>query len=123
MTIIPPWAKLLAVLALLAGVWWHGRSTGADAVQARWDADTIAQERAAQAQEAAQRRRAHVASTAYQAGAAKRTKAQQTLRPDLDAALSAPACPKEAADVPLADLVVPAAALARLRVAGADADD
>ena len=121
--LIPPWAKLLAVLALLAGVWWHGRSTGADSVQARWDADTIAQERAAQAQEAAQRRRAHDASAGYQAGAAKRAQARQTLRADLDAALSTPACPKEAADVPLADLVVPAAALARLRVAGADADD
>ena len=50
--LIPPWAKLLAILALLAGVWWHGRSTGADAVQARWDADALAQERAAQAHHA-----------------------------------------------------------------------
>ena len=123
MTIIPPWAKLLAILALLAGVWWHGRSTGADSVQARWDADALAQERAAQAQEAAQRRRAHDASAQYQAGAAKRAKAQQSLRADLEAALAIPACPKEDPDVTLADLVVPAASLARLRVAGADPAD
>ena len=120
---IPPWAKLLAVLALLAGVWWHGRSTGAESVQARWDADALAQERAAQAQEAAQRRRAHQASTDYQTGVAKRAQAQQTLRADLDAALSATACPKEAADVSLADLVVPLPALDRLRRAGADPAD
>lgn len=122
MTIIPPWAKLLAILALLAGVWWHGRSTGADSVQARWDADALAQERAAAAQEAAQRRRAHQASTDYQAGAAKRAQAGQSLRADLDAALSTPACPKEAAHATLADVVVPAAAIDRLRRAGADAD-
>lgn len=122
MTIIPPWAKLLAILALLAGVWWHGRSTGADSVQARWDADALAQERAAQAQEAAQRRRAHDASAQYQAGAAKRAQAQQSLRADLEAALSTHACPKEATDVSLADLVVPGPALDRLRRAGADAD-
>ena len=123
MTIIPPWAKLLAILALLAGVWWHGRSTGADSVQARWDADALAQERAAAAQEAAQRRRAHDASAQYQADAAKRAQAQQSLRADLEAALSVPACPKEATDVSLADLVVPGPALDRLRRAGADAAD
>jgi hypothetical protein len=117
------WAKLAAIAALIAGTWWHGRSTGADTVQARWDADTVARERAQQAQEAAQRRRAHDASAQYQAGAAKRAQAQQSLRADLEAALSTPACPKEATDVSLADLVVPAASLARLRVAGADPAD
>jgi hypothetical protein len=117
------WAKLAAIAALIAGTWWHGRSTGADTVQARWDADTVARERAQQAQEAAQRRRAHDASAQYQAGAAKRAQAQQSLRADLEAALSTPACPKEATDVSLADLVVPAASLARVRVAGADPAD
>jgi hypothetical protein len=35
---IPRWVwASLAVLALLAGVWLHGRSSGADGVQARWD--------------------------------------------------------------------------------------
>ncbi len=121
--VIPAWAKLLAVLALLAGVWVHGRTNGAQSVQARWDADALAQERAAQAQEAAQRRRAHKASTDYQAGAAKRAQAQQTLRADIDAALSTPACHKESADVSLADLVVPMPAIDRLRRAGSDSQD
>lgn len=121
---IPPWAKLLAILALLAGVWWHGRSTGADSVQARWDADTVARERAQQAQEAAQRRRAHEASSSYQAQAGIRAKAQESLRADLNTALNTPACPKEAPhELSLADLPVPGPALDRLRTAGADAPD
>lgn len=111
----------LLLLGLLAGVWWHGRSTGADSVQARWDADTLARERAQQAQEAAQRRRAHEASSAYQDQAGKRSRANESLRADLDAALNTPACPKEAPHaLVLADLPVPAAALDRLRRAGAD---
>ncbi len=118
------WAKLAGVVALLAGVWWHGRSTGADSVQARWDADTVARERAQQAQEAAQRRRAHDASSSYQAQAGKRAKAVQSLRADLNAALETIACPKDAPnELSLADLPLPAAALDRLRRAGADDPD
>ena len=48
----------LAVIALLAGVWWHGHSRGAAGVQAEWDADRarlntqlLAQERSARAAE------------------------------------------------------------------------
>ena len=51
-------AGVLAVLALLAGVWWHGHSRGAAGVQAEWDADRarlntqlLAQERSARAAE------------------------------------------------------------------------
>lgn len=51
-------AGALAVLALLAGVWWHGHSRGAAGVQAEWDADRaqlntklLAQERSARAAE------------------------------------------------------------------------
>ena len=122
---IPAWAKVAAILALLAGVWWHGRSSGANAVQARWDADTIATERAQQAQEAAQRRRATAASTDYQAKAARRAASNDSIRADLGASLSVTACPKEANHVPLqlADLPIPGAALDRLRRAGADAID
>lgn len=118
------WAKLGGVVALLVGIWFHGRSTGADSVQARWDADTVARERAQQAQEAAQRRRAHDASSSYQAQAGKRAKAQESLRADLNTALNTPACPKEAPhDLSLADLPIPGHALDRLRTAGADAPD
>jgi len=44
------WAGV-AALVLVAGVWLHGRSTGADGVQARWDAQeaVYAQQRAASA--------------------------------------------------------------------------
>lgn len=118
-------AKLLLILALLAGVWWHGRSSGADAVQARWDADTIATERAQQAQEAAQRRRATAASADYQAKAARRAASNDSIRADLGASLAVTACPKEPNHEPmqLADLPIPGAALDRLRRAGADAID
>jgi hypothetical protein len=35
---VPRWVwAVLAVAVLLAGVWLHGRSAGADSVQARWD--------------------------------------------------------------------------------------
>jgi hypothetical protein len=118
------WAKLAAIAALIAGTWWHGRSTGADTVQARWDADTVARERAQQAQEAAQRRRAHDASSSYQAQAGKRAKAQESLRADMQTALNTPACPEEAPHaLVLADLPIPGPALDRLRTAGADAPD
>ena len=44
------WAGV-AALVLVAGVWLHGRSTGADGVQAKWDAQeaVYAQQRAASA--------------------------------------------------------------------------
>lgn len=114
----------LLLLGLLAGAWLHGRSTGADSVQARWDADKLAQERAQQAQEAAQRRRAHEASSIYQAQAGKRAKAQESLRADLAASLAIPACPKESDHaLSLADLPIPAAAIDRLQRAGADSPD
>ena len=47
------WAGV-AALVLVAGVWLHGRSTGADGVQAKWDAAeaAYAQQRAASAIEA-----------------------------------------------------------------------
>lgn len=51
-------AGALAVLALLAGIWWHGHSRGAAGVQAEWDADRarlntklLAQERSVRAAE------------------------------------------------------------------------
>lgn len=118
-----PYALLAAAL-VTGGAWLHGRSTGADGVQARWDAAEVQRERAIQAQEAQQRRRASAASTSYQTGAAARAKAQHSLRDDITAALSIPACPQEAPDaLQLADLPVPAAALDRLRRAGADSSD
>lgn len=39
-------AGALAVLALLAGIWWHGHSRGAAGVQAEWDAAQSAADRA-----------------------------------------------------------------------------
>lgn len=111
------WAKLAAAALLLAGCWWHGHRTGAGGVQADWTASELARERATQIHEAQQRRTAHAAGERYEAQRAAIAAQATQARAELRKALSAPICPAaEDSHAPtLADLLVPTAAVDRLR--------
>lgn len=115
--------RAAAVLLLLAVAWVHGQRTGAARVRADWQADTLARERASAAAEAAQRRQAHAAGERYEAQRAALQAQATQARAALRDALQRPICPAAAGDShapTLADLPIPAAAVERLRHAGAD---
>ncbi len=111
--------KLGAALALLVGVWLHGRGVGADRVRADWQAEREAADAAAEAD----RLRSRAAATQYEASraaiAARAAKTSQEVRN----ALNAPICRPLEASAPglrLGDVAVPAAVVERLRDAGSD---
>ena len=120
---IPAWVKLLALAGIVAMVWAHGRHAGAGGVQARWDAAELQRVRFIQTQEAQQRRTAQNAGMAYESersrllALASSSAERQTL---LDT-LQQPACPATGDDhaPQLADLLIPVAAVDRLRRAAA----
>lgn len=120
----PVWLlKLGAVLALLAGIWFHGRHIGAAGVQARWDEQTREAKDAADAARESDRLRARSAETTYEAQRAAIARRATTPPPELTYALHATICPPAGAlgkPLELGDVPVPAAVLQRLRSAGAD---
>jgi hypothetical protein len=116
--------KAAVGLALVAGVWLHGRHVGAGGVQADWDAAELQRERAIQAQEASQRRQAAAAGERYEAQRAALHANATQARAALLEALQRPACAtqEDAHARTLADLPVPAAAVQRLRDAAGPAN-
>lgn len=121
---MPPFwlLKAGAVLALLAGVWLHGNHAGAAGVRARWQAQQVADETAANAQAEQQRLRARAAAADYETQRAALT--VRLTQPSAEArnALHAPICPPAGPSpvLELGDVPVPAAVLQRLRDAGTD---
>lgn len=117
---IPLWAiKAGAGLALMAGVWFHGRHIGAVGVQARWDAQVRADKDAADAAREADRLRSHAAATKYEVQRAAIAARSTTPTPEYRDALHAPICPV-AGPLELGDVPLGAAVLQRLRDASAD---
>ncbi|KQY83642.1 hypothetical protein [Pelomonas sp. Root1444] len=120
----PLWLiKLLGVLALLAGVWFHGDRTGAAGVRAEWDAQRLAEQQAAEAQAEQQRLRARAAATDYETKRAALLRRLTQPSPESVYALHATICPPAGAlgkPLELGDVPVPGVWLDRLRNAGAD---
>lgn len=120
--VIPIWPiKLGAVLALLAGVWFHGHHIGAASVQAKWGKQAQADREAAETERESNRLRARAAAKDYEAQRA----AIQARQPSQEYryALTTRICPPPGAfarDYELGDLPLPGAVLDRLRSAGAD---
>lgn len=116
----PLWLiKAGVVIAVLLGVWFHGRHAGATSVQSDWDAERQAQAEAAEAQRESNRLRARAAETTYEAQRSARARAAATPPPEYAHALTAPICPI-GDTLQFGDVPVPGAALDRLRHAGAD---
>lgn len=67
MTLQPWMFKTSGALALLLGAWLHGHHVGAAGIQAGWDAQRVAEQRAADAAAAKDRVLASLASATYQA--------------------------------------------------------
>ena len=110
-------ARILALLALVAGASYAGHHVGAKGVRAEWDAQRLADRDAADAQAETNRLSSRSASARYVATAqrirARLEPARQALRRDLQAPITCPA--PGASHAALADLPIPAAALQRLR--------
>lgn len=108
-------AGVLLVVALLVGVWLHGRHVGGLEVRAEWQAEKDADRAAAEAQREADRLRGMAASRDFEASRQRlqvqAEAARSALRRDLQAPLT---CPTGEAHA-LADLPIPAAAVGRLR--------
>lgn len=121
---IPLWAiKAGAVLALLAGVWFHGRSSGADSVQARWDQQVREDKEAADSARESDRLRARTADADYQGSKAAAARRAATPSPESVYALRSTICPPPGAlgkPLELGDVPIPGVWLERLRSAGAD---
>lgn len=121
-----PWRLILpalAVLALLGGAWFHGRSSGADAVQANWDAERVAQAAAAEAARESNRLRGQAAATTYETQRAAFARRATPRTPEARYALTATICPPAGAfgkPLELGDVPIPGTELQRLRDAGAD---
>jgi hypothetical protein len=114
--------QICATAILLAVVWAHGMTKGKAWVQADWDAATVATERAAQAAAQAQRDQANAAATEFETKRAQLATELQRTRGALSVALRTPlSCtPTGDGHVPtIADVPVPADAVARLRAAAA----
>lgn len=117
--LVPPWgwAGLLAVALAAGGVWCH--RVGAAAVQARWDRAELDRERQANADRLRNANRALDASAKHETDRAALARNLREARNAISTTLRAPiSCP---ASGQLADVVLPAAALAGVRdAAGAD---
>jgi len=112
--------QICGVAILLAVVWAHGMTKGKAWVQADWDAATVAAERAAQAAAQAQRDQANAAATDFETKRARLAGELHRTRGALSVALRTPlSCtPTGDGHAPtLADVVVPADAVAGLRAA------
>lgn len=122
-----PWryiAAALAVLALLGFVAGYGYRHGAMKVQAKWDAQVVADKAAAETLRESNRLRAQAAATSYETQRAAIV-ARANKQPSQEAtyALHATICPKSGVlgqPLELGDVSVPAAVLQRLRDSGAD---
>lgn len=121
---IPIWAiKAGAVVALLAGVWFHGRSSGADRVQAKWDQQVREDKDAADAARESDRLRARTLDAEYQANRAAAARRLADPSPESVYALKATICPPPGAlgkPLELGDVPIPGVWLERLRSAGAN---
>jgi hypothetical protein len=121
---MPLWLiKAGVALALLAGVWLHGRSTGAASVRAESQAQQLADREAADAARESDRLRARAADADYQARRAAAARRAVTPSPESVYALHATICPPAGPlgrPLELGDVPVPRAWLNRLRDAGAD---
>lgn len=111
--------RLGAALAVLVAVWWHGHHVGTQGIQAKWDAQKLADQQAAETQRETERLRAQSASRDFEAKRmslrAQAEAARAGLRRDLQQPFH---CPEGGDHVQtLADLPVPAAAVDRLRSA------
>ena len=120
-----PWRTILpalAVLALLAGIWFHGHHTGAESVQTKWDAQVRADKDAADAAREVDLLRSSAAATAYEARSATIARRATQPSPEAAYALHATICPPAGAlgRLELGDVPLPAAVLQRLRDASAD---
>jgi hypothetical protein len=112
-----PYAAALALLLAAAAGGWH---LGAGRVQARWDVAELQRERQAAELRAEAQRLAQAAATRHEAQRRRIEARLPGLRRDLADALRRPlACPT-GAPVAVGDVLVPAAAVDRLRDAGAD---
>lgn len=120
----PLWLlKAGGVLALLAGVWLHGRHVGDEAVTEAWAAADRERDEADAAASAAQREQARAAAAQYEAKRAAIARRATQPSPESEYALHATICPPAgtfARPLELGDVPVPGAVLDRLRNAGAD---
>ncbi len=119
----PTIIKAGAVLALLAGVWLHGRHWGAEGVQADWDAQVRADKDAAEIARESNRLLSSAAASHYEGQRAAAARRATLPLPEYRYALSATICPPAGVfgrPLELGDVPVPGAVLDRLRSAGAD---
>ncbi len=113
--------RWIACAAIAGGLLLAGDRFGAWRVQARWDRAELHRAQVQRDAERANRYAAHAASTTYQAAASAIGARHATITTGLRAALSVPAhSGSESESARLGDLLVPAAAVQRLRDAGAD---
>ncbi|MCE2658286.1 MAG: hypothetical protein LW854_08560 [Rubrivivax sp.] len=107
---------LVAAAVLAGGAWLHGRSVGASAVRLEWAEANAVQAEAARLQAQQRARDSQAAAAEYEAGRAAIRAQLEQARVGLRDALSVPACPAGGGDaVQLADVLVPAGAVDRLR--------
>jgi len=121
-----PWryiAAFLALTALLGGIWFHGHHAGVASVQAKWDAQVVADKEAEEARAESNRLRSSAAATTYETQRAAITARLTKPAPEAAYALHATICPPSGAlgkPLELGDVPIPAVWLDRLRDAGAD---
>lgn len=120
----PLWLiKAGAVLALLAGFWFHGHHAGAANVQAAWDKQARETKDAADAAREVDRIKSSAAAKTYEAQRAAIASRATPRTQEAAYALHATICPAAgtfARPLELGDVPVPGAELERLRSAGAD---
>lgn len=121
---IPLWIIKAGIgLAVVAGIWFHGRGVGADGVKAKWDQQVREDKDAADAAREVDRLRARSADADYQARKAAAARRTANPSPESEYALHATICPPAGPfgrQLELGDVPVPRAWLDRLRDAGAD---
>jgi hypothetical protein len=108
-------ARIVAVLVLLGVIFGAGYSLGTRLTQARWDAAELQARQQAAETRAEDQRLAGRAATAYETTRAAAAARQPEARHAIQTALQRASCPPA---TPLADVVVPAAVLDGLRLAG-----
>lgn len=91
-------AAAAVVLALLAGLWWHGNRHGAAGVRQEWDAAVSAQRQAQLDAEQAARSAEQARIAAVQEIAANARRQAQNARRDADSARAVVASLRDAAD-------------------------
>jgi hypothetical protein len=124
--LVPPWGWLLLLAAALATAGgWHlhqlhqARKGGRAEIQARWDAAELERVRQAGVERLRRMERATEESAAHAAARAAIARTLTETRDALRYALQTPISCPGGADMPLADVRLPAAALDSVRRAGA----